>query len=146
MIGLVVLGLLAAVYLLVYIFPGFRVENGDDFLNGNINNLRRHLITLRRIPNGQSVSNITLDALYFGHDEDRRYRIDDAHFRQILSQASPASPVLAKGWQFSPWYQGSFIEDARTNYFLLFFGGLGVLKQSDGTKGLFLFNASSQNN
>jgi hypothetical protein len=94
------------------------------------------VVTLRRIPDAQSVSNITLLA---GLNVKHGGTLDSAGFRKILRSASPASPDLAKSWQFADWYRGTFVLDGRTNSFTLYLGGLGLLSQSDGTRGLFRF-------
>jgi len=95
-----------------------------------------NLVMLRQIPDAQSISNITLVADFLGTNHFGT--LDADGFRRLLKNASPASPDLAKEWQASAWYHGSFVLDGKTNYFNLLGGGLGVLSQPDGTRGLFL--------
>jgi hypothetical protein len=99
------------------------------------------LVVLQHLPSGQSVSNITLTA---GLNAKQGGGLDPTGFRKILECASPASPDLAKSWQFADWYHGTFVLDGRTNSFALYLGGLGLLSQPDGTRGLFRFKKPEQ--
>ena len=94
------------------------------------------LVVLRQLPSAHSVSNIMLTA---GLNAKHGGTLDAAGFRKILKSASPASPDLAKSWHFADWFRGSFVLDGRTNSFTLYLGGLGLLSQPDGTRGLFRF-------
>ncbi|MBI5773099.1 MAG: hypothetical protein HZA89_05060 [Verrucomicrobia bacterium] len=99
------------------------------------------LTMLRQLPNAQSVSNITLTA---GLNAKQARALDATGFRKILESASPASPDVAKSWHFADWYRGTFVLDGRTNSFTLYLGGLGLLSQPDGTRGLFRFKQSKK--
>lgn len=94
------------------------------------------LITLRAIPDSRSVSNIEL--IVTGNVS-HGGTLDEAGFRSILQSASPASPDVAAGWAFAPWYAGSFVHDGRKYKFGLYLGGLGTLTQPDAKAGLFRF-------
>ena len=80
------------------------------------------------------MSNVTLIA---GLNASRGGTLDTAGFLKILEQAEPASPDTAGDWQFADWYRGTFVQDGMTNSFALYLGGLGLLSQPDGTRGLF---------
>ena len=94
------------------------------------------LVALSQIPDAQLVSNITLVASI---NANQAGTLDIAGFRYILERATPASPDIAKSWQFADWYHGSFVQSGKTNFFTLYLGGLGLLSQPDGTRGLFSF-------
>src|SRR3954469_13753143 len=122
------------------VFAQITNSPGPAFLAG--------LVTLRRMPDPESMKDIRIPALDPGVPPAiarlsvcRKPDLGDESFRRLMAGAKPI-PATHPGivaFHYAPWCRVEFTDRTGKNTVQLFQGGRGVLTQPNGERGMFEF-------
>lgn len=100
------------------------------------------LVTFDSFPSSNEIIEIELFP-----DINQGQELNSELFKELIDSViiiSTEDPILQE-WHYAPWYKGSFRTEGSIYNFILYLGGLGVLKTLEDLKGAFMLNLKTIN-